>query len=119
MQCCNPSAYSHGCQTDDVYERCMEALIRELVDSPCRDGADAQYKQYLSKSRITSPQICQKHIQAPRHPLCQNPHVRQLNAKVCGSESAIFLILSFFLVKTTIKFNNDISHKRFKYSPSF
>ena len=34
---------------------------------------------------------------------------RQLNAKVCGSKSAIFLILlSFFLVKTT-KFNNDIS----------
>ena len=30
--------------------------IRELVDSLCRDGADAQYMQYLSKSRITSPQ---------------------------------------------------------------
>ena len=28
--------------------------IRESVDSLCRDGADAQY---LSKSRITSPQI--------------------------------------------------------------
>ena len=38
---------------------------------------------------------------------------RQLNAKVCGSESAIFLIL----VKTT-KFNNDIS-KTVKYLPSF
>ena len=36
---------------------------------------------------------------------------RQLNAKVCGSESAIFLILSFFLsffLQTTM-FNNDIS----------
>ena len=32
--------------------------IRESVDSLCRDGADAQYiKQYLRKSRITSPQI--------------------------------------------------------------
>ena len=31
--------------------------IRESVDSLCRDGADAQYMQYLSKSRITSPQI--------------------------------------------------------------
>ena len=28
--------------------------IRESVDSLCRDGADAQYMQYLSKSRITS-----------------------------------------------------------------
>ena len=31
-------------------------FIRESVDSLCRDGADAQYMQYLSKSRITSPQ---------------------------------------------------------------
>ena len=31
--------------------------IRESVDSLCRDGADAHYMQYLSKSRITSPQI--------------------------------------------------------------
>ena len=30
----------------------------ESVDSLCRDGADAQYMQYLSKSHITSPQIC-------------------------------------------------------------
>ena len=32
------------------------SCIRESVDSLCRDGADAQYMQYLSKSRITSPQ---------------------------------------------------------------
>ena len=31
--------------------------IRESVDSLCRDGADAQYMQYLSKSHITSPQV--------------------------------------------------------------
>ena len=31
-------------------------IIGESVDSLCRDGADAQYMQYLSKSRITSPQ---------------------------------------------------------------
>jgi len=30
----------------------------ESVNSLCRDGADAQYMQYLSKSRITSPQVC-------------------------------------------------------------
>ena len=31
--------------------------IRESVDSLCRIGADTQYMQYLSKIRITSPQI--------------------------------------------------------------
>ena len=30
--------------------------IRESVDSLCRDGANMQYIQYLSKSRMTSPQ---------------------------------------------------------------
>ena len=35
---------------------CNSGNIRESVDSLCRDGADAQYMQYLSKSRITSPQ---------------------------------------------------------------
>ena len=39
------------------------------------------------------------------HASGQKPRGRQLNAKVCGSESAIFLIL---LVTTTM-FNNDIS----------
>ena len=36
--------------------------IRESVDSLCRDGADTQYMQYLSKSRITSPQTQKKLI---------------------------------------------------------
>ena len=31
--------------------------IKELVDSLCKIGADAQYMQYLSKSHITPPQI--------------------------------------------------------------
>ena len=34
----------------------LEEIIRESVDFLCGDGADAQYMQYLSKSRITSPQ---------------------------------------------------------------
>ena len=34
----------------------IRKYIRESVDSLCRDGADAQYMQYLSKIRITSPQ---------------------------------------------------------------
>ena len=37
-------------------------VIRESVDSLCRDGADAQYMQYLSKSHITSPQTRKKLI---------------------------------------------------------
>jgi len=41
------------------------------------------------------------------HISAQKARRRQLNAKVCVSESAIFLI-KFFLVKTT-KFNTDIS----------
>ena len=34
----------------------LEDRIRESVDSLCRDGADAQYILYLSKSHITSLQ---------------------------------------------------------------
>ena len=40
----------------------LVVYIRESVDSLCRDGADAQYMQYLSKSRITSPQTRKKLI---------------------------------------------------------
>ena len=40
-----------------TYQRVGRLSIRESVDSLCRDGADAQYMQYLSKSRITSPQL--------------------------------------------------------------
>ena len=36
--------------------------IRESVDSLCREGPDMQYMQYLSKSRIASPQTRQKLI---------------------------------------------------------
>ena len=46
---------------DTLYCECVH-LIRESVDSLCRDGADAQYMQYLSKSRITSPQTRKKLI---------------------------------------------------------
>ena len=40
----------------NILDLVLTKLIRESVDSLCRDGADAQYMQYLSKSRITSPQ---------------------------------------------------------------
>jgi len=35
------------CFYSDIY---IYIYIRESVDSLCRDGADAQYMQYLSKS---------------------------------------------------------------------
>ena len=98
---------------------CMH--IRESVDSLCRDGADAAIyailkqkpynfttstlKAYLSAqaSSLSDFVISKTHISG------QKPRGRQLNAKVCGHESAIFrILLSFFLVKTTM-FNNDIS----------
>ena len=48
-----------------VYRWPVGSYIRESVDSLCRDGADAQYMQYLSKSRITSP----KHVNSLfKHP---------------------------------------------------
>ena len=59
-----------NCQTSSILSQTMHTythyfvhrVITESVDSPCRDGADAQYMQYLSKSRITSPQTCKKLI---------------------------------------------------------
>ena len=42
---------------------------RKSVDFLCRDGGYKQYMQYLSKSRITSPQTCKKFIEEPRLPL--------------------------------------------------
>ena len=40
----------------------QNGIIRESVDSLCRDGANMQYMQYLGKSRITSPQTRKKLI---------------------------------------------------------
>ena len=47
------SNYAKSCCTNCGW---IQFSISESVDSLCRDGADAQYMQYLSKSRITSPQ---------------------------------------------------------------
>ena len=101
--------------------------IRESVDSPCRDGADAQYMQYLSKSRITSPQINMQKaylsaqasslsgsVISKTHIVAQKPLERQLNTKVCGSKSVIFGILSVFV---TTFVPTTITQKRFKHSP--
>ena len=80
--------------------------IRESVDSLCRDGADAaiyvilkqkpynfttnMQKAYLSAqaSSLSAFLISKTHING------QKPRGRQLNKKVCGSKSAIFLTLS-------------------------
>ena len=58
-QRCNPVV----CRLKTIVEgTCLLYKIRESVDSLCRDGADAQYMQYLSKSRVTSPQTRKKLI---------------------------------------------------------
>ena len=67
--------------------------------------------------------ISKTHIKAHK------PRERQLNAKLCGSESAIFLILQITMfnnnisktvqVLTVISSRNWSVSKRFKYSPSF
>ena len=98
--------------------------IRELVDSLCKDGADAQYIQYLSKSRILSPQMLKANLSTQPSSLStfmisktdrvsQKPRRRQLNAKVCGSKSSIFCISSIF-VQTTCQ--TMITRKWLKYS---
>ena len=60
-------------------------FIRESVDSLCRDGADALYDQQYSVS-------------------AQKPRGRQLTSIVCGSESAIFLILIFLILILSYSF---------------
>ena len=40
-------------------------FIRESVDSLCRDGAEAQYIQYLSKSRIISHKYAKSSFKLP------------------------------------------------------
>ena len=47
----------HCLQADSDIYIYIYIYIRESVDSLCRDGADAQDMQHLSKSRITSPKI--------------------------------------------------------------
>ena len=42
------------------------ATIRESVDSLYRDGADAQYMQYLSKSQETQPRMHFKLKEVPK-----------------------------------------------------
>ena len=94
--------------------------VRESVDSLCRDGADAQYMQYFKQkpynfttntlkaylsaqaSSLSAFVISKTHI------VGQKPRGRQLNAKVCGSKSAIFRILSFFLCSDHLS-NDDNS----------
>ena len=84
-------------------------IIRESVDSLCRDGADAQYMQYFNKQKPynSTTNTLKAYLSAHSSSLsafmisktrivAQKPRGRQLNAKVCSSKSAIFLILSLF-----------------------
>ena len=79
--------------------------IRESVDSLCRDGADAQYMQYLLQKpyNVTTntlnaylsiqPSSLRAFMISKTHTVSQKQRERQLNTRVCGSKSAIFLIL--------------------------
>ena len=66
---------------------------------------DVQYMQYLSKSHNFTTNMLKAYLStqasslsaimiSETHIVTQKPHGRQLNAKVCGSENAIFVILS-------------------------
>ena len=97
-----------------VQPRCSKTVFKmasqdmffwESVDSLCRDGADAQYMQYLSKSHTynLTTNTLKAYLSAQASPLSafviSNTRIsgqsltRQLNAKVCDSKSAIFRIL--------------------------
>ena len=66
------------------------------------------------KGLSTYPSSLSLFMISKTHISAQQPRGRQLNAKVCGCKSAIFLILRYdHFVHTTI------TRKRFKYSPSF
>ena len=69
-------------------------------------------KAYLSAkvSSLTAFVISKTHISG------QKPRGRQLNSKVCDSESTIFRILLSFLLRPLC--STTISRKRFKYSSS-
>ena len=58
----NVSSKSDNIFTTVTMFKTLTVDIRESVDPLCRDGADAQYMQYLSKSHITSPQTRKKLI---------------------------------------------------------
>ena len=101
-------SYVLSCVVDVMIDCSLLCIIRESVDSLCRDGADAQYiaMQYWSKSRIISPQIHKSIFKrlaflfeclliSKAHLSAQKPRGRQLNTKVCGCKSAIFCFFLF------------------------
>ena len=69
-------------------------------------------KAYLS----TQPSSLSAFMINKTHQVGQKPRGRQLNTKACGSESPIFVILSFF-VQTTCQ--TTITQKWLKYTPGF
>ena len=85
---------------------CM--YIRESVDSLCRDGADAQYMQYLKHKQYNfttnalngylSAQASSSSafVISKTQIVAQKLRGRQLNAEVYGSTSVIFHILFLF-----------------------
>ena len=52
-----PSLFAYFLACHPYIFLCFYLLVRESVDSLCRDGGNAQYMQYLSKSRINAQSI--------------------------------------------------------------
>ena len=71
--------------------------IRELVDSLYRDATHKQkpynFTDTLNAYLIAQPFSLSPFMISKTHIVAQKPRRRQLNAEVCGSESAIFVIL--------------------------
>ena len=102
----------------NYYQKRQYITIRESVDSLCIGMAPTRkyvilkqkpynfttntLKAYLS-AQASSLRVSKTH----KWPKALKPRKRQLNKKVCGSKSAIFVILSFFL-QTTLS-NKDNS----------
>ena len=80
------------------WHRCA---IYPVLNQKPHNFATNMLKAYLSAqpSSLSTFMISKTHIVA------QMPCGRQLNPKVCGSESVMFLILSFFV---TTHFSNNI-----------
>ena len=103
-----------------------EVQLSELVDSLCRNGADSQHMQYLKQKPYNfttnmlnaylspQPSSLSAFMIIKTHTAAQKSHGRQLAKCACGNECAIFLILSFFLLRST-----SITQDWFKYSPWF
>ena len=108
---------SHRHKVESTWSLVRSYSIKELIDSLCRDGMNAQYMQISNLYNFTT-NILKAYtfiINCPAFQIecsydqtlaiTQKPHGRQLSTKVSGSERTIFY--SFFVQPAF--FNNDSS----------